>query len=350
MALLSATDYIASFPTKKLPLIADSRSRPSYASLRLAQTELNGNAASVHSNSGGGLHGHLALTISDEDYLYEASVPYDKPPNPPVTPFLPATPTAPQISDAHRQHIAAKQLFQTYHAVDKALRNQILEAVPDVYVRALRHTVTGYGNVTSLKLLTYLWNKYGQITQAELDANETRMNLPWNPPTPIETLFKQLEDGLDFARAGQEDLALNQVLRMGYNNIHRTGFFSVACREWRQTDPAFRTMDDFQDHFRAADTDRIDNSNTGESATMALLPTISKLMTTPPLPPSTLKPKPQSMPRMPRSNASSPPCSQCALRLHPTSQTKPLFTVPSPLVPQVLQPPRIAGHTDTAGI
>jgi hypothetical protein len=47
MVLLTATDYIASFPMKKLPLIADSRSRPSYASQRLAQTELNGNAASI---------------------------------------------------------------------------------------------------------------------------------------------------------------------------------------------------------------------------------------------------------------------------------------------------------------
>jgi len=125
-----------------------------YASLRLAQTELDGNAASVHSNSSGGLHGHLALTISAEDYLYEAGVSYEKPPNPPEQPILPATPTVPQISDAHRKNTAAKQLFQTYHAVDKALRNQISEAVPDVYIHALRHTVTGYGNVTSLCLLT----------------------------------------------------------------------------------------------------------------------------------------------------------------------------------------------------
>jgi len=91
------------------------------------------------------------------------------------------------------------------------------------------------------------------------------MNLPWNPPTPIETLFKQLTDGFDFTRTGQEELALNQVLRMGYNNIHHTDFFSVACREWCQTDPAYRTMDNFQDHFCAADTDHIDNSTTGES-------------------------------------------------------------------------------------
>jgi hypothetical protein len=265
MGLLSATDYIASFPTKTLPPIADTRSRPTYASLRLAQTELNGNAASVHSNLGGGLHGHLALTLSDEDYLFETGVVFAKPPNPPPTPVLPPTPTTAQITEANRQNTAAKELFQTYHAVDKALRNQILAAVPEVYVRALRHTITGYGNVTSLRLLTHLWDKYGKITQSELDSNEARMNQPWNPPTPIETLFKQLEDGLDFARAGEEELALNQVLRMGYNNIHKTGFFNVACREWRQTDPATRTMNDFQDHFRAADTDRIDNSTTGQS-------------------------------------------------------------------------------------
>jgi hypothetical protein len=55
------------------------------------------------------------------------------------------------------------------------------------------------------------------------------------------------------------------LLRMGYNNIHKTIFFNVACQEWRQTDPATRTMDNFQDHFQAADTDRINNSTTGQS-------------------------------------------------------------------------------------
>jgi hypothetical protein len=80
---------------------------------------------------------------------------------------------------------------------------------------------------------------------------------------PIKTLFKQLEDNLDFTLAGHEELALNQVLRMGYNNIHHTSFFMVACWEWHQTDPTFQTMDDFQDHFRAANTDHINNATTG---------------------------------------------------------------------------------------
>jgi hypothetical protein len=172
------------------------------------------------------------------------------------------TPTAPQITKANCLHLEQKQIFQTYHAVDKALRNQILEAVPDVYVCSLRSLVTGYGNITSLQLLEHLLTKYGAITQAELYANEACMTLPWNPPIPI--LFKQLEDGIDFARAGKEIIALNQVLRLGYNNVHKTGLFTVTCHEWCQTDPATRTMDDFQDHFGVADTDRINNSTTGE--------------------------------------------------------------------------------------
>jgi hypothetical protein len=39
---------------------------------------------------------------------------------------------ATQITEANRQNLAAKQNFQTYHAVDKALRNQIMAAIPEV--------------------------------------------------------------------------------------------------------------------------------------------------------------------------------------------------------------------------
>jgi hypothetical protein len=58
-----------SFTTAIISPIATSRARPSYASLQQAQSELNGNAASVHTNLGGGLHDHLTLAISEAEYL-----------------------------------------------------------------------------------------------------------------------------------------------------------------------------------------------------------------------------------------------------------------------------------------
>jgi hypothetical protein len=34
------------------------------------------------------------------------------------------------------------------------------------------------------------------------------MNAQWNPPTPIDDLFKQLHDGQLFAKDGKEDITI----------------------------------------------------------------------------------------------------------------------------------------------
>jgi hypothetical protein len=66
----AATSITQSFPITTITPITDTHSRPSYTSLRITRTELNGSDASIHSNLGGGEHGHLVLTtISTVEYL-----------------------------------------------------------------------------------------------------------------------------------------------------------------------------------------------------------------------------------------------------------------------------------------
>jgi hypothetical protein len=56
------------------------------------------------------------------------------------------------------------------------------------------------------------------------------MQLPCNPPTPIKEFFIQLEDGMAFARAGDEIFSDTQVLiRMGYKIIEANGLFELPC-------------------------------------------------------------------------------------------------------------------------
>jgi hypothetical protein len=253
-----------SFTTTILTPIATSRNRPTYASIKLAQSELNGNAASVHTNLGGGLHGHLALTIPSAKYLtLSNNTAFVPPVNPPPNPVHVAGATAITVNEDNRQHLQQQKDFKTYHDVDKALRNQIIASLPDLYIRAVKDDTTGYGNVTSLTMLDHLWKTYGTITQPELKENEKRMQLPWNPPTPIEVLFTQLDDAVAFAHAGGEDFATTQVIRTGYEIIEANGLFETACREWRQRAPAAKSMQQFHEHFRNADLDRASTTTTG---------------------------------------------------------------------------------------
>jgi len=88
------------------PSLTPSPSCPSYATLTIWQKELSGNAASVSSHLGDGRQGHLALTISEANYLAingnVAFVPHN---NPPLQPEQAVGATGPQITEANRMHL-----------------------------------------------------------------------------------------------------------------------------------------------------------------------------------------------------------------------------------------------------
>ena len=267
-AIMTAAPSITSaFPLTELTRIGTDTEPPNYASLRIAQTQLNSCAASVDSNGGDGVHGHLALTITAARYveLSVGNVPFVAPLNPPIQPVHQPGATAAQIAENIRQHKEAKIIFRTYHDTDKVLRNMLIASIDMMYIKALHDPTVGFGNVTCLQLLTHLWVNYGPIKQEELEENTKRMNTPWNPPTPIEALFDQLEEGVIFATAGGEPPAPSAVVRMGYNLIDATGLFATPCTEWRKLATAAKTMAAFQTHFRLADVDRRLTTTTGSA-------------------------------------------------------------------------------------
>ena len=92
------------------------------------------------------------------------------------------------------------------------------------------------------------------------------MQAPWNPPTPIEALFTQLNVGIRFATAGNDAPSEASVIRIGYNIINSTGLLDVACREWRGKDDATKTLALFRCHFRDAYQDRRHSQTTSGAA------------------------------------------------------------------------------------
>jgi hypothetical protein len=149
-----------------------------------------------------------------------------------------------------------------YTNIDKALRNQLQAAVPKVYISAILDPIIGIGNTTCLTLLTHLHDTYGTIAEAELDRNLDRMKIQWNPPTSIELLFTQINDGVAFTAAGGDPPTDPSIIHITYN-IATTGRFDVSSREWRAKTVAQKTWATFQLHFKAAGTDNRVLGNSG---------------------------------------------------------------------------------------
>jgi hypothetical protein len=53
------------------------------------------------------------------------------------------------------------------------------------------------------------------------------MQLSWNPPTPVKSLFNQLEEGVTTTAAGGEALSDTHTICIGYNIIQGTGLFEL---------------------------------------------------------------------------------------------------------------------------
>jgi hypothetical protein len=53
-----------------------------------------------------------------------------------------------------------------------------------------------------------------------------------DPQQPVETLFKQIQDCVDFAEATGVSIGASQKLFSAYSKIFKSGKFNSACRRW----------------------------------------------------------------------------------------------------------------------
>jgi hypothetical protein len=98
----------------------------------------------------------------------------------------------------------------------------ILEAFDDAYLNALSDEVVGYANCTSLDLLTHLLTFYAMIAPTELTQNYERLNTPYDPNQPIETLFQQIQDARAFAVAGGQPYGAAMIVNLAYTLVFNT--------------------------------------------------------------------------------------------------------------------------------
>ena len=132
------------------------------------------------------------------------------------------------------------------------LKNQLLSDVDDIYVRALRDRHVGYMNQTIRNLLTHLFDNYGNITQLELEDNDTKMRALWDPNSPFDCLVQQLEDGQDYADDGGQPYTTDQLLRIAYTLVFKTGLYFEDCKAWNAKPNNEKTWTNFKAHFQRA--------------------------------------------------------------------------------------------------
>ena len=225
---------------------------PSFESVQATHKLLKANAASVPSDLGGGTHGLLGLMLDDAVYNNVTGHPFVRPANPGNSAVIPVGATAAQTHTLERIHAENLRVFREVIRTDQALKQQLLQVFDDMYFKALRNPHVGYTNATAYNLIQHLYNTYGRITQINLSDNEKRLKQTYDPTMPIENLYSQVEEAIEYAAAGNAPFTNNQIVTNAYLLIFQTGQFERACEDWDILPIANKTWVNFKAHFTRA--------------------------------------------------------------------------------------------------
>jgi hypothetical protein len=187
MTASTPDELIAGFPHSSLPRVTRD---PILEDLKVIRRLLNTNAMSVASYEGGGRHGHLGIIMTNEEYFAVMVDVSPVPNNPGPSAACVTYMTAAIIAETTWLHKEATQVYRTYHNVDQDIKNLIIESFDDAYLNALSDEIVGYANFTSLQLLTHILTYDAMIAPTELTQNNERLNAPYDPNQPIETLSR----------------------------------------------------------------------------------------------------------------------------------------------------------------
>ena len=225
---------------------------PTYDSLRLLFNQIKANARSVHTTLGGGQHGHLGLVLTPQQYALLSPHPYTKPPRPPPL-VIPAYQLPHIVQTEQARHQEQVRLFNECTNVEQALRQQIVKAVDDSYLTALRNRQTNTIDVTIPVLIDYLFSNHGRVTPAMLHHHEkTVKEMYYDPMHPIDVIFNKVEDLSDLSTAARADLTEQQLINIAYVIINNTGKYQPYIREWSRLQPDQKTWANFKTQFRQA--------------------------------------------------------------------------------------------------
>jgi hypothetical protein len=226
---------------------------PDYDSLKLLQLQINANAMTVHSSKGNGISGILALTVSPDKYLLvSGGATFTAPTKPSDSLGLANNPSAAAVALATRAKDKAEEEWLTYHLTLKALRQQLLKAVPRRWISELADEETDFAGVPPIAILTLLWQKHGKISQTMLADNLASLSKEWNPTEPMTNLWEHVKKCTDLAAHAKELIHQDVVLRAILGTLEATGEFTLDIHDWKKLPEKEKTVVNMQTFFEEA--------------------------------------------------------------------------------------------------
>jgi hypothetical protein len=120
-------------------------------------------------------------------------------------------------------------------------------------------------------LLDHLYAAFADISSTALLDKDTRLKASYNANLPIETMFDQVENAVEFDAAGNSPYTPVQVVNAAFQLFFQIGLFADNCKSWKRKDagdktwPAFKTFF-FEAHKEWRQSQQATTAGTGYSS------------------------------------------------------------------------------------
>ena len=225
---------------------------PTFESIRKLHREIIINAQCVHSDLGGGAHGHLGLVLTPQEYALHSNAAYRCPTHPgPLV--IPAGTTQHMSGTMRDQHKERLRIFREVQGIDQALRQQLATAIEPTYLEALRDPTTGRISMPVRDIIRHLYNVYGRVTPQKLQDRESMVRqMVYDPINPIDGIFSAVDELVHYADAANSAYTQAQIINIAYIILNRTGHFRRWILDWNAKPSVQKTWTNFKLHFREA--------------------------------------------------------------------------------------------------
>ena len=194
-------------------------------------------------------------------------MPFERPahPGPLVIPPGTTQHAAATLQDLHQE---ALHVFIKVNAVDKALIQQIIQAIEPEYLSALRDRVTNSINIPVFNVLQHLENSYGNVKAEALQVQDDEVScMSYSLAQPIYMIFNALDDLADYADLSDSPYTERQIISKALVILNRTQCFQQPILDWKRRPRLQSTWVNFKTFFSRAHKDlRSVNNLTIEAA------------------------------------------------------------------------------------
>jgi hypothetical protein len=196
--------------------------KPNAESLYKLRNELKTNAQAVTSSLSDGTHGHLALVLSDAQYALLTDQPFVRPVHPGT--LIIATTVSNAIATVIKgAHDKAVHLFRKVQGIEKALVQQIVQAIAAPYLSSIRDRTSNSLRGTVYQILEHLQGVYGCVSSQMLEDRDNELrSMVYNTQLPIDIIFNTVEDYVDFADLANQPLTSSQTIAKAYVILNKT--------------------------------------------------------------------------------------------------------------------------------